>query len=144
MKKIFSTRWKSSKQRRKQRKYRANALMHIKRKFLASNLTKFLREKYKIRSIPLRIGDVVKIMRGQFKGKEAKVERLNVREGKVYLDKIRITKRDGAEVAVPINASNLSVVSLNLEDKLRMGREKKKLKAQAQKIQPGTKLKSNT
>ena len=42
MKKIFSKHWKSSKQPRKQRKYRAKAPLHIKRKLLNVNLSKEL------------------------------------------------------------------------------------------------------
>ena len=46
--------WKSSKQPRKQRKYIANAPLHIKIKLTGVNLAKELRKKYQKRSIPLR------------------------------------------------------------------------------------------
>jgi len=42
MKQKFSTTWKASKQPRKQRKYSANAPLHIKRKMLSANLSKTL------------------------------------------------------------------------------------------------------
>jgi len=67
MKQKFSTTWKASKQPRKQRKYSANAPLHIKRKMLSANLSKPLREKHKIRNIEVRKGDKVIIMRGKFK-----------------------------------------------------------------------------
>ena len=47
MKKKFSESWKSSKQVRKQRKYRYNAPLHIKQKFVNVHLAKELRKKYK-------------------------------------------------------------------------------------------------
>ena len=46
MKSIFSLSWIRSKQPRKQRKYRHNAPLHIKKKFISVNFTKELREKY--------------------------------------------------------------------------------------------------
>ena len=73
MKKKFSKSWVSSKKPRKKRKYRANAPLNIKRKFLSSHLSKELRDKYKIRNIPVRKNDKVKIVRGQFKGKTGKI-----------------------------------------------------------------------
>ena len=50
MKRKFSKSWKSSKQPRKQRKYSANAPLHLKRKLLSVNLSKELRKKYGKRS----------------------------------------------------------------------------------------------
>src|SRR3989338_176397 len=46
MKNKFSTKWKESKQPRKQRKYRANAPLHLRKKFVNVNLSKELRKKY--------------------------------------------------------------------------------------------------
>jgi large subunit ribosomal protein L24 len=60
MKKKWSKTWKSSKQPRKQRKYRHNAPLHIKHKFLSASLSKDLKKKYNIRNISLRKGDRVK------------------------------------------------------------------------------------
>jgi len=74
MKKEFSVKWIGSKQPRKQRKYRANAPLHIKRKFMSANLAKELRKRYGNRSFPLKKGDSIKIMRGEFKGKTGKIE----------------------------------------------------------------------
>ena len=67
MKKEFSTMWNRSRQRRKQRKYLANAPLHIKRKMLGVNLSKELRKKYKKRNIVIRKGDIVKVIRGKFR-----------------------------------------------------------------------------
>ncbi len=62
MKRKFSKSWKSSKQPRKQRKYAANAPLHLKRKLLSVNLSKDLRKKYGKRNMMIRKEDVVKIM----------------------------------------------------------------------------------
>ena len=60
MRNKFSTAWKASKQPRKQRKYLANAPLHLKKKFVSANLSKELRKKHEKRSLPLRKGDTVK------------------------------------------------------------------------------------
>ena len=69
MKQKFSTKWVGSKQPRKQRKYRANAPLHILHTMMSSNLNKELRKKYGKRSFPVKKGDTIKIMIGEFKGK---------------------------------------------------------------------------
>ena len=63
MKAKFSKKWKSSKQPRKQRKYRAEAPLHVKHKLVSANLSKELRKKYGRRSFPLRKGDTVLVKR---------------------------------------------------------------------------------
>lgn len=120
MAKKWSKHWKSSKNPKKQRKYRYNAPLHIRHKFLSSNLSKELRKKYGFRSLPLRKGDVVKIMRGKFKGKTAKVSKLDLKNLKVYLEGINITKQSGVKVSVPFDASKLQIIELNLDDKKRL------------------------
>src|SRR3989338_3688807 len=119
MKKIFSSSWKRSRQPRKQRKYRANAPLHIKGKFLAAHLSKELRKTYNRRSIRLRSGDKVKVMVGQFKKKEGKVERINTKNQEAYIAGIEIVKRDGSKTLYPIHPSNLMITELNIEDKKR-------------------------
>jgi len=132
MKQKFSTKWKSSKQPRKQRKYSANAPLHLRKKFLSVNLSKELRKKYAKRNIPLRKGDKVKIMRGKFKKKTGKVLEVKLKTGKIYIEGIQVKKQEGSKVNVPLRASNLQIIELNLDDKKRMkklGRkvEKKKV-----------------
>lgn len=119
MKKEFSTHWKSSKQPRKQRKYLANAPLHVKRKFLSSNLSKELREKHKMRSISLRKDDVVKVMRGKFNGKQGKILEVIPKYGKVIVEGIQVKKADGSKSNVRLQPSNLKVMELNLTDKKR-------------------------
>lgn len=120
MKSKFSNAWKGSTQKRKQRKFRINAPLHIKKKLVAANLSKELRKKYNKRSLPLRKSDTVKIMRGKFKGKKGKIESIELRFSKVYVEGIQDTKQDGNKFSIPINASNLQIEELNLEDKKRI------------------------
>jgi len=123
--------WKSSKQPRKQRKYLANAPLHIKKKLMSVNLSKELRKKYSKRSIPLRKKDVVKIVRGKFKGKKGKVMKVILKAQKVEVEGIQIKKQDGSKVNIRLRPSNLQITELNLEDKKRnkaMSKETKEKK----------------
>jgi len=122
--KKFSSSWISSIQPRKQRKYRYNAPVHIKRKFLGSTLSKELRKKHGIRSISVVTGDKVLIMRGQYKKQEGKVDKVNVKEGKVFVTGAERDKKDGSKSMYPLNASNLMITELNLNDKKRLKSKK--------------------
>ena len=117
--KEFSRAWKNSKKPKKQRKYRLNAPLHIKQKFVHSHLSKGLSKKHNKRNISLRKGDKVKIMRGQFKKHEGKVEKIDLRKTRVFVNGAEITKRDGTKKLLALHPSNLMVTELNSEDKLR-------------------------
>ena len=119
MKSIFSLSWIRSKQPRKQRKYRHNAPLHIKKKFISVNFTKELREKYSKRNLPVIKGDKVKIMRGQFKGKIGLVEKVDMRNIKILVQGAENIKKDGSKTSYPISPSNLMITELKLEDKKR-------------------------
>jgi len=119
MKKRFSSKWIRSKQPRKQRKYRANAGIHIKHKFLGAKLSKEIRGKYAKKTVPVRTGDTVKIARGQFKGKTGKVEEVNIKDSKIYVTGIEVIKKEGTKTRYPIHASNVIITNLNLDDKKR-------------------------
>lgn len=119
MRKKWSKSWKSSKQPRKQRKYRYNAPLHIRHKMMAAHLSKELRQKYKKRSMPVRKGDKVKVLRGQFKGKIGEIEEVDMKKYKVYIKGVELKKKEGGRVIrYPISPSNLLILSL-VSDKRR-------------------------
>jgi large subunit ribosomal protein L24 len=119
MKQKFSTKWKASKQPRKQRKYRANAPLHIKKRFLTCNLSKTLRKKYGKRNVQLRKNDKVKIMRGKFKGKQGKVTGVKLKTSKITVEGIQVKKLDGSKTDLRLQPSNLQIVELYLDDSKR-------------------------
>lgn len=119
MKKKFSGTWKNSRNPRKQRKYRIEAPLHIKHKFAQSHLSKDLRKKYSKRSIGARKGDKVKIMHGQFKKHEGKIERVDLKKTRIFVSGADLTKRDGTKKLLALHPSNLMITELNLEDKMR-------------------------
>jgi large subunit ribosomal protein L24 len=119
MKKSWSPKWVGSSQPRKQRKYRYNAPLHIRRKFLSAHLSRELRERYGKRSVPLRKGDEVVVMKGGFRGFTGNIDRIDMSGSKVFIDGVKRKKVDGSEIQVPIDPSNLIITKLTLEDKMR-------------------------
>ncbi|MBN1923928.1 MAG: 50S ribosomal protein L24 [Nanoarchaeota archaeon] len=124
MKKSFSKSWNKSVQPRKQRKYAVNAPLHVKQNIMKCNLSKELRKHYKVRSVRARKGDKVKIMRGQFKGKEAKIEKVDRRNYKLLLEGVKLEKKDGTKVDFKIHYSNVQLIELDLSDKKRFKTKK--------------------
>ena len=120
MKKVFSTKWKRSKQPRKQRKYRYNAPLHIRGKFIKVPLSKELVQKHGLKRIRLRVGDKVKVRKGKFKEKEGKVEIVDLKKSRVLITGIEVSKMDGSKSRPPIHVSNLLITELNLDDKKRL------------------------
>jgi len=115
----------SSKKPSKQRKRFFNAPLHKRGKIMSVHLSPELREKYKVRSLPLRKGDKVRIMRGDAKGMEGKVVRVDRKKYRVYVEGVTRTNQRGEEVLIPIHYSNLMLIDLDLSDPWR----KKKLES---------------
>jgi len=86
---------------------------------LYAKLSKELKEKYGRRSFTLRKGDVVKIMRGEFKGIEGKVIKVFREEGRVAIEGVSREKVRGGTVPIKIHASKVMITTLNLDDKWR-------------------------
>jgi len=124
MKKEFTTKWNKSKQPRKQRKYAYQAPLHIKGKLLSSKLDKELAQKHGLKRIRLRTGDKVRVMRGKFRGKEGKVDAVNLKKSRVAITGIEISKKDGSKTKPLIHASNLMITDLQTDDKKRIGKKK--------------------
>ena len=82
-------------QPRKQRKALYTAPLHIRRKIMSANLSKDLRADIGKRSLPIRVGDKVQVVRGDFKGHEGKVESIDAKRYKVTVEGVTLSKPDG-------------------------------------------------
>jgi large subunit ribosomal protein L24 len=103
----------------KQRKRLYNAPLHRRSNILSSHLSLELKESHNTRSIPVRTGDTVRVMRGDYGGFEGKVQRVDRQKYKVFIDGINREKADGTSILVPIHPSKVEIVRLNLDDKWR-------------------------
>jgi len=108
-----------SAQPRKQRKRLYNAPLHKLPTLMSAHLSPELREKYGRRSFPVRVGDRVRIMRGEFKGVEGKITKVDRERQMVYIENVTIKKVDGTTVQRPIHVSNIMITELNLDDEYR-------------------------
>ncbi len=106
-------------QPRKQRRFRFRAPLHVRQKMVAAHLSKELRDELKRRSLPVRRGDKVRIMRGKFRGQEGVVARVDLRRLKVFVEGITQKKADGKEVLFPLDPSNLMIIEVDRSDERR-------------------------
>ena len=100
----------------KQRKRKENAPHHKKRKIMSSHLSEDLMDKYGIRSVPIREGDEVEVMRGAWEGHIDKVAQVDRRNEKVFIENITIQKADESKEPYGIHPSNLRITKLDLSD----------------------------
>ncbi len=74
---------------------------------------------YGIRSLTVRKGDVVKLMRGNARGHEGKVVEVNLKKMKVAVEGIIVRRTDNKSVQKWVDPSNLMIMKLNLSDSKR-------------------------
>jgi large subunit ribosomal protein L24 len=117
-----------SKKPSKQRKAMFQAPLHIRRKFMTAPLSDELVEKYGVKRLPVRKGDKVRIMRGEFTGVEGKVTRVDLRKIRIYVEGVTRQRMDGTPVFVPIHPSKVMIIELDLSDQKRKELIEKKKK----------------
>jgi len=86
---------------------------------LSAHLSDELRAKYGTRSLPIRKGDTVKIMRGEYAGVEGKVVAVYREIGRIAVEGVTREKIAGGTAPVKIHVSKVMITALNLEDKWR-------------------------
>ncbi len=114
-------------QPRKQHKMLHEAPSHVRSKLFSAPLSSTLKNTHKVSSIPVRTGDTVRIMRGDKKGVEGKVTRVDRSKYRLFVEGITREKVDGTAIQVPIHPSKVMITNLNLDDKWR--RESLKVEA---------------
>lgn len=118
----------SSKSPGKQRRRIYKSPIHSRKKMLKCRLDEFLQEEYGLRSLAVKKGDLVRVMRGQFRDTEGKVVRVDYGGIRVYLESATTTKADGKEAEIPVHPSNIMLVKLELDDDRKMIIENKAVK----------------
>ena len=104
---------------RTQRKRLYEATVQRRHKLLGVHVDPDLVGKSKLhlpRALPVRKGDVVRIMRGSFRGKEGKVVSVDSRHGTAVVEGVTIEKTDEKKVPRPIHASNLMLIKMDDTD----------------------------
>jgi large subunit ribosomal protein L24 len=108
----------SSIKARKQRKARANAPLHKKHRMVAAHLDSALVSEYNVRSLPIRKGDTVRIVRGEqdLKKAEAKVAEVILKDCKIIIEGVTVPKADGTQKPRPVDPSDVVITKLDLSD----------------------------
>eukprot|EP00013_Stygamoeba_regulata_P026557 CAMPEP_0177645640 /NCGR_PEP_ID=MMETSP0447-20121125/9355_1 /TAXON_ID=0 /ORGANISM="Stygamoeba regulata, Strain BSH-02190019" /LENGTH=149 /DNA_ID=CAMNT_0019148133 /DNA_START=54 /DNA_END=503 /DNA_ORIENTATION=+ len=104
-----------SSSRRKSRKAHFSAPSSERRKLMSVSLSKELRTKYNVRSVPIRRDDEVTVVRGQFKGREGKVIAVYRKRWVIHVEKCTRDKANGATVNVGVQPSNCVVQKLKID-----------------------------
>ncbi len=100
---------------RKQRKAHFNAPSHERRIRMSAPLSKELREKYNVRSLPIRRDDEVMIVRGQFADREGKVVECYRKKYVIHVERVTREKVNGQSVQVGIQPSNVVITKIKLD-----------------------------
>ena len=104
-----------SSSRRKCRKAHFTAPSGERRKIMSAHLDANLRQKYEVRSMPIRKDDEVKVTRGVHKNREGKVISCYRRKYVIHIERIHREKANGATVQVGIHASKVEITKLKLD-----------------------------
>ncbi|KAL2147949.1 hypothetical protein VTI28DRAFT_4 [Corynascus sepedonium] len=104
-----------SSSRRKSRKAHFSAPSSVRRNIMSAPLSKELREKYNVRSIPIRKDDEVQIVRGLNKDKEGKVTSVYRLKYVIHVERVTRDKATGQSVPIGIHPSNVVITKLKLD-----------------------------
>jgi large subunit ribosomal protein L24 len=100
-----------------------NTTLNIKKhkldKHIRSPLSENLRSEYNKRNARVIKGDTVKVLRGEYKNVEGKVEKVKTGRSTLFIEGIQREASKGGKVKVQIHSSNVIITSFNLHDKNR-------------------------
>lgn len=82
---------------------------------MSAPVSKELREKHKIRSMPIRRDDEVKVVRGTYKGREGKVVEVYRKKYVIHIERVQRERANGAQVFVGIHPSNVVITKLKID-----------------------------
>jgi large subunit ribosomal protein L24 len=103
----------------KQRKRLFNAPAHLRHKIMSAPLSAELVKSRGAKTLPVRKGDTVRIMRGDHAGFEGKIQRVDLSEYRVYVEGLTREKVDGTAIFVSVHPSKVMIKTLGLDDKWR-------------------------
>jgi len=111
-----------TRQPHKQRNRQERASLHEKQKQVRAPLASELREEYGQRSVRVNAGDTVAVQRGDFAGESGEVVDVDLRAAAIEIEDVTVETADGEEVPRSLDASNVQVTELDLEDERREAR----------------------
>ncbi len=107
----------NSKQPRRQRKALFQRKNHQRSKLLSARVADFVREEYGIKALPVRVGDGVRITRGEFKDFEGEVIEITKNQ-RVKIKEATFDKADGTQFHPAIHVSKILITKFSKEKKM--------------------------
>ena len=101
--------------RRKSRKAHFTAPSHRRRIIMSAPLSKDLRTKYNVRSLPIRRDDEVMIVRGHYHDREGKVTCVYRKKWRIHVERVTRDKANGQTVNVGIHPSKVTITKIKLD-----------------------------
>jgi large subunit ribosomal protein L24 len=83
---------------------------------VSTMLSKELVDEYKVRSMQVRKGDTVQVLRGNFKGVEGEVTKVDSKGACIHVEGATREKADGTVVFASIHSSKVAIKKLSLDD----------------------------
>jgi large subunit ribosomal protein L26e len=102
--------------RRKNRKAHFQAHSSLRAKIMSAPLSKELREKYNVRSLPIRKGDDILVVRGSYKNREGQVNQVYRKKYVINVDRVTKDKVNGNSVPVGLKTSNVVITKLHMDN----------------------------
>lgn len=102
-----------------QRKKLFQAPAHIRYKQFSAPLSPDLKKKHGTNAVPVKVGDTVRIMRGDRRGFEGKVNKVSRSKYRIFVEGVTRTKVDGSAIQIPIHPSKAMIINLEVGDKWR-------------------------
>ncbi|KAL9619969.1 MAG: hypothetical protein Q9160_005438 [Pyrenula sp. 1 TL-2023] len=100
---------------------------------MSAPLSKELREKHNVRSIPIRKDDEVSIVRGSNKGREGKITSVYRLKYIIHIERVNREKSNGQNVPIGVHPSKVIVTKLKMDkdresilERVGKGRESRK------------------
>merc|ERR1712224_1158647 len=88
---------------------------HIRRKLMSAPLSKDLRAKYQVRSLPIRRDDEVMIVRGHYHDREGKVTQVYRKKWRIHIERVTRDKANGQTVPIGIHPSKVVITKIKLD-----------------------------
>lgn len=83
---------------------------------MSAPISKELREKHSVRSMPIRKDDEVKVVRGTYKGREGKVLQVYRKKYVIHIERVQRERSNGAQVFVGIHPSKVVITKLKIDN----------------------------
>ena len=110
---------KTTSQPDKQRKMMWNASGSRVSRLLSAPLSSGLQSRHEVKSLPVRKGDTVRIVRGDFTGIEGKVTEVDRTRHRLYVEGVTRDKVSGTSTKMTVHASKVQITNLSLDDRWR-------------------------